>query len=143
GWEGWGGGVAEGGERRLDWREETVFAREGGRRIAAHEPVVHVSYYEADAYARWAGARLPTEAEWEAAAASVPVRADDNLAEAQSFHPRAAGGAGGLRQLYGDAWEWTASAYGAYPGYRPAAGAPGEDKRQVIARQPVLRGRPR
>jgi formylglycine-generating enzyme required for sulfatase activity len=111
---------------------------------------VHVSYYEADAYARWAGARLPTEMEWEAAATTVPARADDNLADTQSFHPRPArgplprpgsgDGKAGLRQLFGDVWEWTASAYAPYPGYRAAPGALGEYNGKFMCSQLVLRG---
>ncbi|HEY7375505.1 MAG TPA: ergothioneine biosynthesis protein EgtB [Polyangia bacterium] len=153
--DGWAEVTAAGQDRPLYWRAgdgaevETIYTLDGARPIADDEPVVHVSYYEADAYARWAGARLPTEAEWEAAASSVPARADDNLADAQAFHPRAprvegapraAAGGGGLRQLYGDAWEWTQSAYGPYPGYRPAAGALGEYNGKFMCSQLVLRG---
>jgi ergothioneine biosynthesis protein EgtB len=149
--DGWAEVTGAHHERPLYWRSgdggagvdaETIYTLDGARPIADDEPVVHVSYYEADAYARWAGARLPTEAEWEAAAASVPARADDNLADTQVFHPRAAAGAagGGLRQLTGDAWEWTQSAYGPYPGYRPAAGALGEYNGKFMCSQLVLRG---
>ena len=140
--DGWADVEAERRDRPLYWRGEGIFTLDGERPLIDDEPVVHVSYYEADAYARWAGARLPTEMEWEAAAAGVPARADDNLADTQSFHPRPAGGDGkaGLRQVFGDAWEWTASAYAPYPGYRAAAGAIGEYNGKFMCSQLVLRG---
>ena len=90
--DGWAEVEAERRDRPLYWRGEAIFTLDGERPLIDDEPVVHVSYYEADAYARWAGARLPTEMEWEAAAAAVPARADDNLADTQSFHPRPARG---------------------------------------------------
>ena len=121
-----------------------MFTLDGTRPLADDEPVVHVSYYEADAYARWAGARLPTEAEWEVAAARVPRRPHDNLLESESLHPlparRDGGQAEGLAQLYGDAWEWTSSAYAPYPGFVTAAGALGEYNGKFMCNQQVLRG---
>jgi len=140
--DGWAEVEAQRHDGPLYWRGEAIFTLDGERPLIDDEPVVHVSYYEADAYARWADARLPTEMEWEAAATAVPARADDNLAETQSFHPRPAGGDGkaGLRQVFGDVWEWTASAYAPYPGYRAAAGALGEYNGKFMCSQLVLRG---
>ncbi|HTW88046.1 MAG TPA: ergothioneine biosynthesis protein EgtB [Candidatus Binataceae bacterium] len=105
------------------------------------EPVCHVSYYEADAYARWTGARLLTEAEWENAAASVTVAG--HFIESGRFHPAAgvaADDAGPLHQPYGDVWQWTASPYTAYPGYRTPPGALGEYNGKFMCNQMVLRG---
>jgi ergothioneine biosynthesis protein EgtB len=101
------------------------------------EPVCHVSFYEADAYARWAGARLPLEEEWEVAATRHPSKGA--LLEDDVFHPQAARG-DGLQQMFGDVWEWTASPYVAYPGFRPAEGLIGEYNGKFMCNQLVLRG---
>ncbi|HEX5437987.1 MAG TPA: ergothioneine biosynthesis protein EgtB [Gemmatimonadaceae bacterium] len=118
----------------------TEFTLAGTRPLDPSEPVCHVSYYEADAFARWAGHRLPTEAEWEIAASSAPV--DGRFVEGERFHPGQAAYslAGQLDQLYGDVWQWTQSSYVGYPGYRPAVGAIGEYNGKWMADQWVLRG---
>ena len=99
-------------------------------------PVTHVSYYEADAFARWAGARLPTEAEWEAIASTEPGPVQPAIA----LHPESAGAGQHMRQLYGAAWQWTSSAYLPYPGFSPAAGSVGEYNGKFMVGQHVLRG---
>ena len=148
------GGLATVQDRRwegpLYWERDadgrwTEFTLGGTRRLdgaALDEPVCHVSYYEADAFARWAGRRLPTEFEWEAAARDTAV--DGTFVEAERFHPAPAPDgvrdANGLRQLYGDTWQWTQSAYVGYPNYRPSHGAIGEYNGKWMADQWVLRG---
>lgn len=101
-------------------------------------PVCHISYYEADAFARWSGKRLPTEAEWEITAEGLPVKG--NLVESGVLHPIAAKQADGPQQMFGDVWEWTASAYLAYPGYAALPGALGEYNGKFMSNQMVLRG---
>ena len=113
------------------WR---VFTTAGVRPVRRAEPVCHVSFYEADAYARWAGARLPTEQEWEVAARAVPDRRGALLDPAR-LHPGVAG-----PHMVGDVWEWTASAYLPYPGFAPAPGAVGEYNGKFMCDQHVLRG---
>jgi ergothioneine biosynthesis protein EgtB len=108
-------------------------------------PVSHVSFYEAEAFATWAGKRLPSEAEWEHAVVSDGQADVDesrsNLADSQTFHPRSAGpSTGHLRQVHGDCWEWTSSAYHPYPGFHPAPGAIGEYNGKFMSNQMVLRG---
>jgi ergothioneine biosynthesis protein EgtB len=121
-------------------REWFQFTCSGVRRLDERGPVCHVSYYEADAFARWAGARLPTEFEWEVAAS--PLEVDGNFLESGCFHPLPARAAeeGKLLQVFGDVWEWTASAYLPYHGYKPAAGAIGEYNGKFMCNQMVLRG---
>jgi ergothioneine biosynthesis protein EgtB len=106
------------------------------RRVDPHAPVCHVSYFEADAFARWAGKRLPTEFEWETAAAALPVTG--NLLDVGKLHPSAA--TNPSHQLFGDVWEWTSSAYSPYPGYKPLAGSLGEYNGKFMVSQLVLRG---
>jgi ergothioneine biosynthesis protein EgtB len=113
----------------------------GLRQVDPAEPVTHVSYFEVDAFARWAGARLPTEAEWEVAAMTVPI--DGNFVESGRFHPQplnAAADNTGLVQVFGDVWEWTQSSYSPYPGFRIASGALGEYNGKFMCNQYVLRG---
>ncbi|PZR74260.1 MAG: ergothioneine biosynthesis protein EgtB [Chthoniobacterales bacterium] len=117
------------------------FTLSGFRRMNESEPVTHVSYFEADAYANWVGARLPTEFEWERAASGVPI--EGNFVDAQYFHPTPAAtrnGESALLQMYGDVWQWTRSAYLPYPGYRAVPGALGEYNGKFMCNQMVLRG---
>jgi formylglycine-generating enzyme required for sulfatase activity len=113
------------------------------RAVDPGETACHLSLYEADAIARWLGARLPTESEWEhAATASGKDPLEGNFADADRLHPARASAAapGELAQLFGDVWEWTQTSYGAYPGFRPLAGALGEYNGKFMSGQCVLRG---
>jgi len=137
---GWATVQQQGWAHPLYWSDDlnSEFTLAGRQVIDPNAPVCHISYFEADAFARWAGARLPNEAEWEVAAAGQP-RAG-HFADAEHFHPRAAMAAEGHKQLFGDVWEWTASPFTAYPGYQPLPGALGEYNGKFMCGQFVLRG---
>lgn len=111
---------------------------DGYRAINESAPVCHISYFEADAYARWAGCRLPTEQELEVASQQTPITG--NFAESGLWHPRADTSDSTLKQLYGDVWEWTSSSYAPYPGFVPEQGALGEYNGKFMVNQYVLRG---
>ena len=143
--DGWDLAQREGWCRPLYWHADGLreFTLGGWREREPHAPACHLSYYEADAYARWAGARLPTEAEWEAAAATCVV--DGNFADdAAPLYPQAPrpawASAATPQDLFGNVWEWTASAYAAYPGFRPLPGTLGEYNGKFMSGQQVLRG---
>jgi ergothioneine biosynthesis protein EgtB len=133
--DGWAWVQREGIVAPLYWREEdSEFSLGGRREIDWAAPVAHVSHYEADAFARWAGARLPTEAEWEDFAASADPNIGNQLDEAGAVAARPGGG------VFGDVWEWTQSAFAPYPGFRPAEGAVGEYNGKFMSGQLVLKG---
>ena len=141
--DGWFKVQAEGWTKPFYWQQKNgdwqVFTLRGQHGMNSAEPVAHLSYFEADAFARWSGARLPREAELEIALAGHgnPARAND--AASGALNPVAAGGEG-LAQLYGGVWEWTQSSYAAYPGYTPAPGAIGEYNGKFMCNQYVLKG---
>ena len=145
---GWQTVCDESWEAPLYWHQRDgrwhQFTLSGLHEMVLDEPVCHVSYFEADAFARWSGGRLPTEAEWETAAADVPVGgnfADGILENGAAPHPVTAASGDTLpAKMYGDVWEWTASPYTAYPGYRPPNGALGEYNGKFMCNQFVLRG---
>jgi ergothioneine biosynthesis protein EgtB len=123
---------------RTEGEAYITFSLHGEREAHDDEPVAHLSYYEADALARFLGGRLPTEAEWEHVASRVPV--EGRFRGSGLLRPRPAPSADGIRQLYGDAWEWTCSAYAPYPGFRRASGAVGEYNGKFMVGQMVMRG---
>jgi ergothioneine biosynthesis protein EgtB len=141
---GWDAVQAHGWRAPLYWGENEgdrrIFTLRGELPFASLEnvPVSHVSHYEADAYARWSGHRLPTEFEWEAAVADRRIAG--NLLDTGLLRPLPAGDGGGLSQIWGDCWEWTASAYLGYPGFKPPPGALGEYNGKFMSGQMVLRG---
>jgi len=144
--EGWDTVRKQGWQAPLYWERDAtdnngwhVFTLRGWHPLSAllETPVCHVSFFEADAFARWRGCRLPTEAEWELAASGSPIHG--NLLDAGRLHPAIARG-GGLNQLFGDCWEWTASAYTGYPGYKRIPGALGEYNGKFMSSQMILRG---
>jgi len=143
--DGWAWAQANAIEAPLYWRRDggggwLQFALDGLRPIHPAAPASHISHYEADAFARWAGARLPTEAEWECAAAGVDATSGNQLDSAGPVRPRAAPAGEGPRQMFGDVWEWTSSAYLPYPGFRAAPGAVGEYNGKFMSGQSVLKG---
>jgi len=145
--EGWDTIRANGWQAPLYWQRDpntrsgwSVYTMYGFRPLEelSETPVCHLSFFEADAFARWAGHRLPTEFEWEFVAAQQAV--DGNLLERQRLHPATAGHGEGVNQLFGDVWEWTQSPYTGYPGYKPLPGALGEYNGKFMSSQIVLRG---
>ncbi|MEP7068276.1 MAG: ergothioneine biosynthesis protein EgtB [Usitatibacter sp.] len=142
---GWDAVATRGWEAPLYWERcgarWDTFTLRGMAPVERNTPVCHLSFYEADAFARWAGARLPTEAEWEVAAEGAPI--EGNFLESGALHPlalREVPAEAELAQLFGDVWEWTRSDYAPYPGFRPAAGAVGEYNGKFMCNQYVLRG---
>jgi ergothioneine biosynthesis protein EgtB len=145
--DGWATVQREGWTAPLYWERDgddwSLFTLEGMKPLDPAEPVCHVSFYEADAFARWSKKRLPTEAEWEIVACRRPITG--NFYESSALHPRAATQdatepSESPRQMYGDVWEWTASPYVGYPGFAPAAGALGEYNGKFMCNQMILRG---
>jgi ergothioneine biosynthesis protein EgtB len=142
--DGWATVQSNGWDAPLYWQRDgdgwSVFTLEGRKRVVDSEPVVHVSHYEADAFARWAGARLPTEFEWENAAVSTGALGNAHEPASRRLHPRRADDSRALVQLDTDVWQWTASAYLPYPRFTPPPGALGEYNGKFMSNQMVLRG---
>jgi ergothioneine biosynthesis protein EgtB len=147
--DGWNAVQAHGWDAPFYWEEQDgrwgIMTLSGLREVDAAEPVCHLSFYEADAYATWAGARLPSEAEWEVAGVGAPM--EGNFAESGLLHPAPEPGPESTAatpatptQLFGDVWEWTSSPYRPYPGFRPLDGALGEYNGKFMCNQMVLRG---
>ncbi len=140
--DGWAAVCSQGWAAPLYWIDRgagpAVFGLSGDRPMVPDEPVSHVSWFEADAFARWAGARLPTEFEWELAAPAEPPPGAS--LDTAVLGPRAASGSADPQQWYGELWQWTESAYRPYPGFRPANGAIGEYNGKFMVNQQVLRG---
>jgi ergothioneine biosynthesis protein EgtB len=141
--DGWDVVVRERWSRPLYWQPslDSEFTLHGMAELQWNAPVAHLSYYEAEAFARWAGARLPSEAEWEVVAANSPLLG--NLFQTDALHPLPASSAvdgNPVKQLFGDVWEWTGSSYAPYPGYRELEGALGEYNGKFMSNRMVLRG---
>jgi ergothioneine biosynthesis protein EgtB len=142
--DGWAWVQAEAIEAPLYWQKGeggwTRFGHDGRKSVNPAAPVTHISLYEADAYASWAGGRLPTEAEWESAALNIAPTSGNQLDEAACPRPRACEQRDGLAQMFGDVWEWTGSAYRPYPGFAAAPGTVGEYNGKFMSGQFVLKG---
>ncbi len=147
--EGWTRMREEAWQAPLYWRQDksaasgwSVYTLHGSKPLEdlSETPVCHLSLFEADAYARWAGCRLPTEFEWEHAATSLQLAGTTNFLESGNLHPVAASHVEGLQQVLGDVWEWTSSGYTGYPGYKPLPGALGEYNGKFMSSQVILRG---
>ena len=139
--DGWTWVQAQDVEAPAYWQDGSQFTLSGWQDIDPAAPVTHISFFEADAFASWAGARLPTEIEWEAAAATLDPASGDQLDAAGPVQPSGALATDiGLGQMFGSVWEWTGSAYRPYPGFRAAPGAVGEYNGKFMSGQFVLRG---